>query len=342
MKIEPWLKRISLVSILLAFCVILLGAYTRLSDAGLGCPDWPGCYGQFSAPSTHDEINAASSLYPNAPVDISKARTEMTHRYAAETLGFFIIAFAVLVYLNRRKTSVPLWLPMLLVVLVLGQGLLGMWTVTLRLLPLVVMSHLLGGFCTLSLLWLGWLYLQQKPLPRFTSNALSTLGILALIMVIGQIALGGWTSANYAALICPDFPTCQGQWWPPFSARAFNLLGGVGLENPLSYMDSLEKTTIHVTHRIGALFTFLLVASLSFCLWRQAKKETALPAKQMLNKFSFLLAGVLLLQIILGISNILLHLPLGIAVAHNGVAVLLLLILIAFNFTFSAKRVSRG
>lgn len=339
----PWIQRLVIASIGLALCVILLGAYTRLSDAGLGCPDWPGCYGQLKAPSTTEEIYAAHQLYPGAPVDTAKARTEMTHRYAAETLGSFIMIFALLAYWKRREISIPLWLPGLLAVLVLAQGLLGMWTVTMRLLPLVVMSHLLGGFCTLALLWLSWLYLQKKPTFSFSpQRSLLMLGNLSLLMIVLQIILGGWTSANYAALICPDFPTCQGQWLPHFSGRAFNFLGGLGLEEPLSYMDSAEKTTIHVMHRLGALLTAILIATLSFSLWREAKKVSSLEAKHWLNSFSFLLAFVLVFQISLGISNILFHLPLGIAVAHNGVAVLLLLILIALNFTLRAIRVSRG
>ncbi|OJV90600.1 MAG: hypothetical protein BGO43_06255 [Gammaproteobacteria bacterium 39-13] len=339
----PWIQRLVIASIGLALCVILLGAYTRLSDAGLGCPDWPGCYGQLKAPSTTEEIYAAHQLYPGAPVDTAKARTEMTHRYAAETLGTFIMIFALLAYWKRREISIPLWLPGLLAVLVLAQGLLGMWTVTMRLLPLVVMSHLLGGFCTLALLWLSWLYLQKKPTFSFSPQRfLLMLGNLSLLMIVLQIILGGWTSANYAALICPDFPTCQGQWLPHFSARAFNFLGGLGLEEPLSYMDSAEKTTIHVMHRLGALLTTILIATLSFSLWREAKKVSSLEAKHWLKNFSFLLAFVLVAQLCLGISNILFHLPLSIAVAHNGVAVLLLLILIALNFTLRAIRVSRG
>jgi cytochrome c oxidase assembly protein subunit 15 len=318
---------------MLAFCVILLGAYTRLTDAGLGCPDWPFCYGKMIAPQSTQEINQVTTLYPHSPYHLSKARTEMTHRYFAETLGLFIVLFAVLSYRVRRQQLLPLWLPATLVALVMVQGLLGMWTVTLSLLPVVVMSHLLGGFCTLGLLWLGWLYLNVKPV-RSSSipHYLFTLGAVTLGVLFCQILLGGWTSANYAALICPDFPTCQGQWWPAFSSRAFNLLGGVGLENPLSYMDAAEKTTIHISHRLGALLTFCLGSVFSFHLWRHHFK-----------KLSLLLMGGLLLQVGLGVSNIAFHLPLSVAVLHNGVAVILLLTLIAINYTlYYATRAHRG
>ncbi|MBS0286517.1 MAG: COX15/CtaA family protein [Proteobacteria bacterium] len=336
-----WLHRIIVASLLLAFSVILLGAYTRLSDAGLGCPDWPGCYGQLTAPTTSHEIQTANSAFPDMPVDSSKAKKEMTHRYFAESLGFLIVCLAAFTFVYRKKIQLPLWLPMLLVALVIAQGILGMWTVTLKLLPLVVMGHLIGGFCTLSLLWLCWLLLKfptmpQYPLPR----ALSRLAFLCLGVLFFQIALGGWTSANYAALICPDFPLCQGKWLPDMSTRAFNVLGAIGIEEPLAFMDAVEKTTIHVSHRLGALFTFLLCGVLSFKLWQQGRK---LPkqSRRLFIGCSHLLAGLLFIQIILGISNVVMHLPLHVAVTHNGIAVLLLLTLITINFILIKSRSAR-
>ncbi len=228
-----WLNRLIIASIMLAFCVILLGAYTRLSDAGLGCPDWPGCYGQLTAPSNAHDIHNANSAFPQNPVDTSKAQTEMTHRYFAESLGACIVLFGIGAFINRRKINLPQWLPMLLVLLVIGQGILGMWTVTLKLLPLVVLSHLLGGFCTLSLLWLCWLFFRFPALPKIAyPKGVSRLATITLIVLVLQIALGGWTSANYAALICPDFPLCQGKWLPDISGRAFNLLGAIGISEP--------------------------------------------------------------------------------------------------------------
>lgn len=333
-----WLGRILITSLLLAFCVILLGAYTRLSDAGLGCPDWPGCYGQLTAPTTSHEIQTANDAFPGTPVDIGKAQKEMTHRYFAESLGFLIILLAAFTYVNRKKISLPLWLPLLLVGLVIAQGILGMWTVTLKLLPLVVMGHLLGGFCTLSLLWLCWLFLKFPTLEKMAlPKKLLNLALICLGVLIFQIALGGWTSANYAALICPDFPLCQGKWLPDMSTRAFNLLGAIGIEEPLAFMDAVEKTTIHVSHRFGALLTFVFCSLLSFKLWQQGK---SLPKqnRRVLFACSHSLAFLLLIQIALGISNVLMHLPLHVAVTHNAIAVLLLLTLITINFVLIKSR----
>jgi cytochrome c oxidase assembly protein subunit 15 len=179
-----------------------------------------------------------------------------------------------------------------------------MWTVTLKLLPVVVMGHLLGGFCTLSLLWWAWLYFQKQPDPlRGIPKYLQACGIIALLVLIGQIALGGWTSANYAALICPDFPTCQGNWWPQMSHKL---------------------TAIHMGHRIGALITLLVGIVLCILLWRQPQVW--------LKRFSLILLGLLLLQVTLGISNIVFYLPLPIALAHHATAAILLLTLLALNF----------
>ncbi|MFI4937510.1 MAG: heme A synthase [Candidatus Berkiellales bacterium] len=320
-----WLLRLSVLTIALALSVIMLGAYTRLTDAGLGCPDWPGCYGQFLAPNTSQAIAKANTDFPALPVEVKKAQTEMTHRYFAESLGFFIILFAAIAHLKRRTLPLPRWLGPTLVLLVLFQGLLGMWTVTLRLLPLVVVGHLLGGFCTLALLWLAWLYLTSNKLTRFfPSPNVLRLGLLTLFVVLIQIALGGWTSANTAALICGEFPTCQGVWFPELNfIQAFNLIGN---------MDAIGKTTVHMMHRLGALLILFLVSTLAVALWQQAKKIPA-PAKNTLHRLSFVLIGLLILQIGLGISNVLFFLPATIAVAHNAVAALLLLSLVALNFT---------
>lgn len=339
MSLNTWLNRLSQASIALALCVILLGAYTRLSDAGLGCPDWPGCYGQLTAPNTDHEITTANNAFPSTPVDISKAQTEMTHRYFAETLGSLIVVFAIIAYWKRRTLSIPIWLPGILVALVIAQGILGMWTVTLKLLPLVVLSHLVGGFCTLSLLWLCWLFLRLPSVPSMTtSKTLSRLSVITMVMLIVQILLGGWTSANYAALICPDFPQCQGQWLPDFTLRAFNILGAFGIDEPLAFMDAIEKTTIHVTHRLGAIITLALGLGLSLQLWRQSKKNLNPTLKRLMIGCSHTLAFLLFIQFCLGISNVVMHLPLGIAVAHNGIAALLLLTLITINYVLFKSR----
>lgn len=317
MKQNPWLEKISLISLFLTFSVILLGAFTRLTDAGLGCPDWPGCYGQLTAPSTIEEVAAANSQYPTSPVNISKAHTEMTHRFAAGTLGALILLFAGIAYGQGQRSPLPKWLPAVLVLLIIGQGLLGMWTVTMRLFPFVVLSHLVGGFSTLALLWLSWLYLRASAQTKITLSAkLKWICGLTLFVLILQILLGGWTSANYAALICTDFPMCYGSSWGEYSFRAFHFFHET--------TDSIGRTTIHMLHRLGALMMFLFGTTLSVLLWRQNQSP--------LKRYSLWLAFLLLLQISLGISNVLLLLPLPIAVLHNGVAALLMLTLITFNF----------
>lgn len=337
------LDRLTLICSALAVSVILLGAYTRLVDAGLGCPDWPGCYHQLTAPTTPSEIIEAQARYPFNPVNTSKARTEMIHRYFAEALGAMIVLLALCTYWQRRsQPPMPLWLPAALVLLVVVQGMLGMWTVTLGLLPIIVVAHLLGGFATLALLYLFWLYRHTGSVPTSSNQHVSPwlckLAMVVLGVLIIQILLGGWTSANYAALICPDFPTCRGQWWPPFSWRALNFLGAVGTDHPLGYMNSMDKTTIQMLHRLGASLTLLLVTTLICAMWQQAQLA-AVAARHWLQRMSICIGFLLVLQICLGIANVLFYLPLPIALAHNGVAVILLLTLITLNFRlFGAQR----
>src|SRR5690606_4955338 len=200
-----------------ALCVIVLGAYTRLKDAGLGCPDWPGCYGFLSVPSTAAQIAEAEARFPHAPFEAHKAWPEVVHRYVASGLGLLIILINVQAFRHRREPGQPLKLPLLLLALVILQGLFGMWTVTLNLWPQVVTAHLLGGFTTISLLWLLTLRLFNRPWPQPYVPIqhwikLKPLATFCLVLVICQIALGGWVSANYAALACPELPTCQGRW----------------------------------------------------------------------------------------------------------------------------------
>lgn len=327
------------VAIILAYCVILLGAYTRLKDAGLGCPDWPGCYGQLTAPSSHVEIDAANAAFPQLPVNVAKARTEMTHRYFAESLGALIVLITLFATF-QRPSLIPPGLGFLLVGLVIFQGMLGMWTVTMGLFPLTVVGHLLGGFSTLTLLWLCWLYLRKKSFPVLNLPTwVKNLSISTLIFVLVQIFLGGWTSANYAALICLDFPTCQGQWWPAMDfTQAFHLWGPMEPNNPTSFMDATSRITIQMMHRLGALAVFILGSLLAWSLWRHAK-FSMVPA--LMRRWSLWLQLLLLLQVGLGITNILAFLPLPVAVAHNGIAALLLLTCASLTFFLvtEAKRV---
>ena len=316
------LRSVSLYTAIFAFIVIMVGAYTRLTDAGLGCPDWPGCYGQLLVPESDIDLQSAHSLYPHQPVEKIKAQTEMGHRYLASTLGVFILIIGFLGLKNpQRRIKI---LTLTLVGLVIFQGLLGMWTVTLRLLPVVVMAHLIGGLTTLSLLWLLYLLcVNKKNIAPCHNPWLKNFALFSLMAVIIQIALGGWTSANYAALACPDFPSCLGQYWPNqlnFN-QAFNLFSGIGLQFPTLAIDNDARVTIHFIHRLWAIVVSVLI--ITTCLYLR---------KQNLSRFAWILFFILLTQISLGITNVLGELPLFIAVMHNGVGALLLLSLVTINF----------
>ena len=307
----------------LAFAVILLGAYTRLADAGLGCPDWPGCYGKLVVPQSEAEVVEKAYL-EQRPLEVAKGWKEMVHRYFAGTLGLVILAITVWSWMRRRHDpDQPVWLPTALLVLVVFQAALGMWTVTLLLKPVVVMGHLLGGFATLSLLAL--LALRTAPgRPAPVRTDWRTAGMLGIAILVGQIALGGWTSSNYAALACLDFPTCQGSWLPVMDFdEAFVMWRGLGVNYEYGVLEHPARTAIHVTHRIGAVVTLLYLAWLVLGVLRSTGA---------LAGAALLVGGLLLAQVALGIGNVLLHLPLGVATAHNGIAALLLISLIYLNY----------
>jgi heme a synthase len=319
--------RLSLFALLLAGCVVLLGAYTRLVDAGLGCPDWPGCYGFLSVPETPEDVLSAESAYPHAPVEAEKAWAEMVHRYFAGTLGLLIAMLAVLAIKNRHDRTKPMLLPLLLLGTVIFQAALGMWTVTLGLLPIIVMGHLLGGFTTLSLLLLLYLNIRDGNAPAMRSSLRNT-ALIAVVIVAMQITLGGWTSANYAAIICTDFPTCQGNWIPPLDLSGALQISSHGVTNYLGgHLDNDARVTIHWMHRLGALITSVFVLALVINLLKHGW-----------FRFGGWLLLVLVTQISLGISNVVFSLPLPVAVAHNGVAAMLLLSLLALVHTLGLKK----
>ena len=229
-----WFRRINSLALLLCFCVVVLGAFVRLSDAGLGCPDWPGCYGHITVPDADHEVQAAEARFPDRPVEAHKAWKEMVHRYLAGGLGLLILALSILGF-RQPSPRPPRWLLLGLPALVVFQAILGMWTVTWQLKPAVVTAHLLGGMATLALLALLnlrlWLRRIQPPRLLSAARRCRMLAMLALCVLIAQIFLGGWTSTNYAALACPDLPTCQGQWVPETDfSEAFTLWRG-----PVSY-----------------------------------------------------------------------------------------------------------
>jgi cytochrome c oxidase assembly protein subunit 15 len=306
---------------LLALLVVTVGAWVRLTDAGLGCPDWPGCYGQLVVP---DHAAAAAELgedYAARPLEAGKAWREMIHRYLASTLGLTCVALAVIAWLNRRDPAQPRRVPWVLLGLVVFQGLLGMWTVTLLLKPIVVVAHLLGGFVTLALL--ASLGRWRETTAVAASPRLRALGAAAAAALVVQIALGGWTSANYAAVACPDFPTCQTQWWPEIAdfAEGFVLWRGVGVDYEGGVLDHPARVAVHFTHRLGAIVAALLIGVLGWRLWRTASTRPDGVA----------VVAALLLQLGLGVSIVWLGVPLPVAVAHNGMAALLLLTVLNAN-----------
>ena len=322
---------LTLAATALAICVVVLGAFTRLSDAGLGCPDWPGCYGFMWMPDTPDEIIQAEELYPHAPFEAEKAWPEMVHRYFAGTLGFLIILINFFNWKHRTRLNQPFKLPLFLLGIVILQGLFGMWTVTLNLWPQVVTGHLIGGFTTLSLLWLLSLRLDNRPWPQPAIpirywQSLRPLAMLGMILVIIQIVLGGWLSSNYAALACPDFPTCQNQLIPAMDlASGFNFFQHIGPNYLGGQLDGEARVAIHFVHRVGAVVVTVYLLFLIMQLYRNS-------AHTPLKGLSHIILGLLLVQLGLGISNVVFSLPLWVAVAHNAGGALLLLSLVTLNY----------
>jgi cytochrome c oxidase assembly protein subunit 15 len=315
--------RLALFATLLALVVVLLGAYTRLTHAGLGCPDWPGCYGFISVPKTEAQLAHAELRFPQSPVEEHKGRNEMVHRYFAGGLALMIIMLGVQAWHRRHFVDQPVGLALALVGVVFAQAAFGMWTVTLKLWPQVVTAHLLGGITTLSLLFLLTLRLSGRfaAMPQIAPR-LRRLAAIGLVLVGLQIALGGWVSSNYAAMACTDLPTCQGQWWPEADfANGFHLTQHIGPNYLGGKLDSTARTAIHLTHRLGALLVTFSLLALAWQLLRAGLKG---------------LAGVLVLalgvQIGLGISNVLFHLPLATAVAHNAGGAALMLAMTLINY----------
>lgn len=325
--------KLALITTLIALIAIMLGAYTRLSNAGLGCPDWPGCYGQIDVPTTQNEVEQANEAYPDRPVESGKAWKEMVHRYVAGTLGLMILMLCLVAWKKRKQPGQAVILPTVLVGIVIFQALLGMWTVTLLLKPLVVMVHLLFGFLTLALLF--WLTLQSSRYfclaEPMTNERFRLPALLAVVVLVLQIALGGWTSSNYAALVCPDLPTCQASWWPDMNFKdAFVLWRGIGIDYEGGVLDLQARTAIHWSHRIGAVITFVYLFSLGLYVFRNSRGNV-------MPKAGLLVAVMVSVQFGLGLANVFFHLPLAIAVAHNVTAALLLLSLVLLNYLLHLK-----
>ena len=312
---------ITCVTTILALLVIVLGAYVRLSHAGLGCPDWPGCYGQLVMPLDKAKAESIEHEYINRPIEHAKAWKEMGHRYAAGTLGLLILYLAVISWKDRKRKISPVITTTLLLLLVIFQALLGMWTVTLLLKPVIVLGHLLGGMTILCLLF--WLLLRQAVHAEINTINLSFRRWLfvALGVVVLQISLGGWTSSNYAALACPDFPTCQGTWWPHMDFKeGFRLWRGLGVDYEGGVLSGEARTAIHMSHRIGAVLVLLILGTVAILAIRNQDRSVSNIGK--------LLFVLLCVQLGLGITNVMHLLPLPVAVAHNATAALLLLCLV--------------
>jgi cytochrome c oxidase assembly protein subunit 15 len=326
------MKKLVLTSIFLALVVIILGAYTRLTDAGLGCPDWPGCYGQLLVPQSSDLIDAANQAYPERPVEAEKAWNEMIHRYFASALGFVILLIFVgsVVKKVRGKTA-PVILPFILFVLVCFQGALGMLTVTMNLQPVIVMAHLLGGFTVLSCLFLLYLRLTNFRIPGGDPKirTIAKFGVIGIVLLVGQIALGGWTSANYASLACTQLPICEGSWTAKLDlAGAFSVPSADNYEFGVHSYE--ERLTMHVIHRFGAIVVFFYFCWLAFTLFKTADSR-------IVKRMTGLMLGVLGVQIGLGVSNVVYSLPLTVATMHNAVAACLLLVMIFLTYTMYRK-----
>ena len=313
----PQAKLVALtaVALFLTFDLIVIGAFTRLSDSGLGCPDWPGCYGEASPLGARAEITAAQAQAPGGPVTWSKAWIEMVHRYVAKTVGALILVMAALAWWQRRGLPFSPWLTTATLVWVIVQGLFGAWTVTLKLYPAIVTLHLLGGLLLLALL--GWQHARFQVRPLSLAPGLRPLAQAALAVLALQITLGGWVSTNYAVLACTGFPTCNGQWWPEMdAAHGFTVLRGLG-EGALTVP---ALVAIHMAHRLFALVAVGVLGLLAWRLWQAGEG----PAR----RFGATLAALLLAQGASGLSNVVLGWPLFAALAHSAGAAALVLTLV--------------
>ncbi len=325
-------RRLLWFAVIYTFVVVVVGAYVRLADAGLGCPDWPGCYGELTPHHAQGDIARAVAEQggTHGPVSLGKAWKEMFHRYIAGGLGLLILAITVIAWARRRELQQSPLPATGLLALVLLQAALGMWTVTLLLKPAIVTLHLLGGLALLALL--VWLALRQQAPPAVAPAAAARLrpwAVLALLVVIVQIALGGWVSTNYAALACVDFPTCHSEWLPQMDFRhGFQLVRDLGMTAAGTHLSYDAITAIHWTHRVGALATLLYVGG--FALW--------LARSPGLARYGIALLCVLLVQVALGIANVLGGLPLLVAAGHNAGAAILLVTMVVINFALHSKR----
>ena len=314
------LHALTLLTLFLTFDLVLFGAFTRLTDSGLGCPDWPGCYGSASPIGARDEIGAAQSALPSGPVTHGKAWIEMVHRYLATAVGVLIMVMAAVSWrLRRERAQAPSpWWAMLTLAWVIVQGAFGALTVTMKLYPAIVTLHLLGGLGLLALLVLQDQAFAPRPLAMPRRLLALAWAVAGLTLV--QVALGGWVSTNYAVLACREFPTCQGLWWPQMDfAHAFTIRRELGQTGAGEFLPFAALTAIHVAHRLAAV---IVLAALAWLVWRLHATGDAT-----LRRFGTGLALLGLWQLVTGLSNIVLGWPLVAALVHTAGAALLTMLL---------------
>lgn len=313
-RIRARYAKLVAVTMFLTFDLIMFGAFVRLTDSGLGCPDWPGCYGNASPIGARHDIHAAATALPEGPVTLSKAWIEMIHRYAGTLLGMLIIAIVFMAWRHRKTLAQSPWLATVILPAVCLQGAFGAWTVTHQLMPAVVTGHLLGGMSLLALL--TWLSARQTVLPDIAPEARRWRGYAAfgLVLLYTQLALGGWVSTNYAALACMDFPTCHGQWWPDMDFRSgYSIVRALGELPSGEIISQNALTAIHWTHRNFAFVVLIYLGGLALKLRRY----------EGLRGPSRALLAMLAIQLLTGLTSIFLQWPIVIAVLHNGGAAVL-------------------
>lgn len=331
--------RLAMLSALFAFLMILIGAYAHISDAGLGCPEWPGCYGRLFAPTTAQELNETRLMVPRAPDEEAKAWKDTLHRYVSGALGLLMFRLLFLGWqLKKRYRKQQVIIPAVVFLLVFSQTILAAITVKLQFKPLIMMSNLVTGFTILGLLW--WVALREqrfwKPIyaAPHVLNDLRPRAFIGLLLVVTQIILGGWTSANYASLACPDFPTCRGALWPGMDfVQGFAQWRDIGLNYEGGMLSLAAATAVHVAHRIGAVITFLYIGWLALHTMRIGYENN-------LCRFGFLVLVLLITQVFLGATNVILHLPIILGVTHTGFAALLLLGLITLNHVVRPRKIN--
>jgi cytochrome c oxidase assembly protein subunit 15 len=316
------LQALTLMVLFLTFDLVVFGAFTRLTDSGLGCPDWPGCYGSASPSGAHSEISQAEAAMPTGPVTHEKAWIEMIHRYLAMAIGVLLITLTAATWLQRRRGApVRTWWPAVTLAWICLQGAFGAWTVTMKLFPAIVTLHLLGGMVLLALLCrqaVAYAHAHSGAAPAAIAPADRAWLLAGLGLVWLQIALGGWVSTNYAVLACTDFPTCQGSWWPAMNFKeGFELWRELGQTGAGEFLTFAALTAIHYAHRLLAYAVFIVLGWLAWRLRQVAR----------LRGQGRWIAALALLQLVTGLSNVVLDWPIVAAVAHTGGAAALVVVL---------------